>query len=69
MLSISRTKELIEDHSLTDQEAELIRNVTRDFAELIFQKWKSERNNDGITQEHNDYEQTNQTETFDPKRT
>jgi len=43
MLSIERTKQILADATLTDEEAEQIRDQFRDFAELIFQQWFDER--------------------------
>jgi hypothetical protein len=51
MLSIERTKELLADATISDQEAELIRDSFRDLAEIIFNKWKNEH----------DYDSTNNT--------
>jgi len=42
MLSIERTKELLADATISDKEAESIRDSFRDLAEIIFKKWKSE---------------------------
>jgi len=46
MLSIERTKELLADATISDQEAESIRDSFRDLAEIIFNKWKSEHDYD-----------------------
>ena len=59
MLSISRTKELIEDGSLSDQEAEQIRDVVRGFAELIFQNRKEEWDSAKTKPHDNTYETKN----------
>jgi hypothetical protein len=42
MISIERTKELLADATISDQEAEKIRDSFRDLAEIIFNKWKDE---------------------------
>ena len=42
MLSIERTKELLADATISDQEAESIRDGFRDLAEIIFNQWKNE---------------------------
>ncbi|MBI2473387.1 hypothetical protein HYV70_02435 [Candidatus Uhrbacteria bacterium] len=41
MLSIARTKELIGYASISDEQAEAIRDQFRDLAELIFINWKT----------------------------
>jgi len=38
MLSIERTKELLNDPTLSDKEAEEIRDGLRDLAEIIYEK-------------------------------
>ncbi len=43
MLSIERVKELVKNRNLTDQEAEQIRDEFYALAEIIFQKWQSDR--------------------------
>jgi hypothetical protein len=43
MISIERTKEILADANLSDQEIESIRDAFRDFAELIYQQQESER--------------------------
>ncbi|KKQ35284.1 MAG: putative cytosolic protein [Candidatus Nomurabacteria bacterium GW2011_GWB1_37_5] len=43
MLSIERTKELLNDCSVADKEAEDIRDNFRMLAEIIFEKWQTER--------------------------
>lgn len=43
MLSVERVKELIGDPSLTDREAERIRDDLRRLAEVIFTKWQEDR--------------------------
>lgn len=45
MLTLKRIKELIPDKTLTDAEAERIRDVLRVFAEIIFEQWQEERQN------------------------
>jgi len=44
MLSIERVKELIGRKDLKDQDAELIRDELRTLAEIIYEKWRRERN-------------------------
>ena len=43
MLSIERTKELLRNPSLSDREAEEIRNISYMLAELIFDNWRAEQ--------------------------
>jgi len=43
MLSIERTKELLNDPTLSDKEAEEIRDGLRDLAEIIYEKWQEDR--------------------------
>lgn len=43
MLSIERTKELLNDSSLSDAEVEQIRDEFQILVEIIFEKWKGER--------------------------
>lgn len=43
MLTLDRVKELTNDPSMSDQQAEEIRDKFRVFAELIFEQWQSER--------------------------
>lgn len=46
MISIERTKELLADATLSDQEIESIRDSFRDLAEIIFNQWKNEHDYD-----------------------
>jgi hypothetical protein len=43
MLSIERTKTLIDDPSFSDKEIEEIRDSLRALAEIAFEKWQKER--------------------------
>lgn len=43
MLSIERTKELLNDPGLSDAEVEQIRDEFQILVEIIFEKWKGER--------------------------
>jgi hypothetical protein len=43
MLSIEKTKELLNDKNISDEEAEKIRDDMRTLAEIIFDKWLEER--------------------------
>jgi len=43
MLSIKRTKELLNNPCISDKEAEEIRDGFRIFAEIIFEKWQEEK--------------------------
>ena len=43
MLSIERTKELLNDPALSDEEIEKIRDDMRVLAEIIFEKWQADR--------------------------
>ncbi|MFH1866580.1 MAG: hypothetical protein ABIJ81_00650 [Patescibacteria group bacterium] len=43
MLSIERTKQLLNDPTLSDKEVEEIRDGFRALAEVIFAKWQEER--------------------------
>ncbi len=43
MLSIERTKQLINDPLLSDKEAEEIRDGFRALAEIIFETWREEK--------------------------
>ncbi|KKU79299.1 MAG: hypothetical protein UY04_C0012G0011 [Parcubacteria group bacterium GW2011_GWA2_47_7] len=43
MLSLERTKELLDDDSLSDKEVEEIRDAFRKLAEIVFEKWKLEK--------------------------
>ena len=45
VLSIEKTKQLINDPSLSDKEAEEIRDGFRVLAEIIFEKWQEEKLN------------------------
>jgi len=42
MLSIARTKEILGDASISDEQAEAIRDQFRDLAVLISEKWREE---------------------------
>lgn len=53
MLSIERIKELVDDPSLTDEDAEKIRGDLQRLVEVIFAKWEEDRkvgrlNKDGL---------------------
>ena len=39
MLSVERTRELLDDPSISDEEVEQIRDECRIFAEIIFEQW------------------------------
>lgn len=41
MLSVARIKEILGDASISDEEAEALRDQFRDLAEFIFETWKS----------------------------
>jgi len=43
MLSVERVKELINDPSLSDAEVEQVRDEFQILAEIIFDKWNTER--------------------------
>jgi hypothetical protein len=43
MLSIERTKQLLGKPGMSDEEAEKIRDSVRSFVEIIFEKWKGEK--------------------------
>lgn len=43
MLSLERTKTLLNDPLLSDKEAEKIRDGFRALAEIIFEKWQEKR--------------------------
>jgi len=43
MLTVEETRRLIGDASITDQEAEEIRDSLRILAEIIFEQWLAER--------------------------
>ena len=43
MLTLDRVKELLNEPSMSDQQAEEIRDKLRVFAEIIFDQWQSER--------------------------
>ncbi len=43
MISIERTKQLLNDSPLSDKEIEEIRDSFRALAEIIFEKWLEER--------------------------
>lgn len=43
MLSLERTKELLNDPTLSEKEIEEIRDGLRLLAELIFEKWQEDR--------------------------
>jgi len=43
MLSIDRVKELLDDESITADEAEELRDACRAMAEIVYQKWHEER--------------------------
>jgi len=43
MLSINRTKELLNNQSISDKKAEKIRDSFRMLAEIIFEKWYEEK--------------------------
>ncbi len=49
MLTIARTKELLNDSSLSEEEVERIRDDFRALAEVIFEQWRSERKNREIS--------------------
>ena len=46
MLSIERTKELLDDPSISDEEAEQIRDECRILAEIVFELWRENTNNE-----------------------
>jgi hypothetical protein len=43
MLSVQKAKKLINDETISDEEAEKIRDECRDLAEIIFDKWLEEK--------------------------
>lgn len=43
MLSLERTKELLNDSTFSDKEIEEIRDGFHSLAEIIFEKWKEDR--------------------------
>ena len=43
MLSVERTKQLLNDPTLSDKEVAEIRDEFRALAEIIFEKWQEER--------------------------
>lgn len=43
MLSIEKSKELLNDDSLSDEEVEKIRDDMYELAEIIFEKWKIDK--------------------------
>lgn len=43
MLSNERTKQILDDPAITDEEIELVRDEARAWAELAFQQWIEER--------------------------
>ncbi len=43
MLSVERVKKILNDPELSDKEIEEIRDGFRNLAEVIFEKWKEER--------------------------
>ena len=48
MLSLERTKELLNDSTLPDKEIEEIRDGFYQLAQIIFEKWKEDRKNEKI---------------------
>ena len=43
MLSVERTKEILNDPTITDKDVEKIRDEFRALAEVIFEQWQLER--------------------------
>jgi len=43
MLSIEKIKELLKDKNIPDQEAEEIRDECRNLAEIVFEKWQTDK--------------------------
>lgn len=43
MISIERTKELLGEPNISDQEAEALRDSARAMAEVMFEQWQYER--------------------------
>lgn len=43
MLSVERTKELIGEPNMSDDEAEALRDSVRAMAEVMFEQWQYER--------------------------
>ena len=43
MISVERTKEILNDPNISDEAAEKIRDDFRIFAEMIFEKWLIEK--------------------------
>ena len=43
MLTLARVKELVDEPSMSDQQAEELRDKLRVLAEIIFEQWQSER--------------------------
>ncbi len=44
MLSVEKVKELLNDDSISDEEAEAIRDGFRDLVEIIFEKYQQDKN-------------------------
>ncbi len=44
MLSIERTKSLIGNPHITDEEAETVRDSMRSLVEIIFEQWNEDKN-------------------------
>ena len=43
MLSIERVKELLDDDTVTAEEAEQLRDASRAMAEILYEKWQAEQ--------------------------
>lgn len=43
MISVEKTKQLMDDPNLSDEQAEEIRDYCRMFAEVIFEQWANKR--------------------------
>jgi len=43
MISIARTKQLLKDPHMSDEQAEEVRDAFRSLAEIIFEQWQAER--------------------------
>jgi hypothetical protein len=58
MLTIERIKEILDDPTLSDDQATAVRDELRRLAELVFDQWEYERNGDlsakGLLQDEKD---------------
>lgn len=58
MISVERTKKLLNDPDISDEEAEKIRDACRALAELIFDQWQFEslKKQNQLTNNQNEHE-------------